>query len=160
VENERFISLVEQKLSVGRAVYVDRIEHIFRCEYCATRIRAGRYPFCSDRLLGCDYWLLSMGSERTRMSDLHLAVKRVYFDNIKAGCKGEEYRLVNDYWKKRLIGRDYDDVVITLGYPSAGDMDRTLRFRYRGYEKRKLTHPHFGPDEVEVFAISLEEPID
>jgi hypothetical protein len=89
------------------------------------------------------------------MTDLHLAVKRIYFDSIKADCKGEEYRLVNDYWTKRLVGREYQNVIITLGYPPAGDMDRTLMFPWNGYRKTKITHPHFGPDEVGVFAIEL-----
>jgi hypothetical protein len=94
------------------------------------------------------------------MSDLHLSVKRVYFDSIKAGCKGEEYRLANDYWTKRLVGRDYDNIYITLGYPKAGDPDRTLIFEWNGYRKTKLMHSHFGPDEVEVFAIDLSKPVD
>jgi hypothetical protein len=91
------------------------------------------------------------------MSTLHLAVKKVYFDSIKIGCKGEEYRLTTDYWKKRLLGRDYDEVEITLGYPSAIDYERRMTFKYNGYRKTKLTHPHFGPDEVEVYAIDLSE---
>lgn len=92
------------------------------------------------------------------MTDLVLPVKRIYFDSIKAGCKGEEYRLVNEYWTKRLVGRDYEQVVVTLGYPSYAQTDRFLHFPWRGYRKTKITHPHFGPDEVEVFAIELYDP--
>lgn len=92
------------------------------------------------------------------MSDLILPVKRIYFDSIKAGCKGEEYRLVTPYWSKRLVGRDYNEVIITLGYPSYAQPERFLHFPWRGYRKTKLTHPHFGPDEVEVFAIELYDP--
>jgi hypothetical protein len=92
------------------------------------------------------------------MSTLVLPVKRVYFDSIKAGTKGEEYRLVTPYWSKRLIGRDYDFVEITLGYPAAGDMDRRQIFPWSGYRKTRITHPHFGPEEVEVFAIALYDP--
>lgn len=92
------------------------------------------------------------------MSNLMLPVKRVYFDSIKAGCKGEEYRLVTPYWTKRLLGRDYDQVIVTLGYPRAGDPERTLTFPWNGYRKTKITHPHFGPDEVEVYAIELYDP--
>lgn len=93
------------------------------------------------------------------MADLHLAVKRVYFDSARIGTKGEEYRLVTPYWTKRLLGRAYDMIVYTLGYPPAGDPERTLLFEYRGYRKTRITHPHFGPHEVEVYAISLEAPI-
>lgn len=92
------------------------------------------------------------------MSTLILPVKRVYFDSIKAGCKGEEYRLVTPYWTKRLAGKDYDCVIVTLGYPSASDYERRLLFPWSGYRKTKITHPHFGPNEVEVFAIELYDP--
>jgi hypothetical protein len=67
---------------------------------------------------------------------------------------------VNDYWTKRLVGRDYQTIYITLGYPPAGDLDRTLSFEWNGCRKTKLTHSHFGPDEVEVFAIDLSKRID
>lgn len=40
---------------------------------------------------------------------LHLPVKKIYFDQIKSGKKLDEYRLVTEYWKKRLEGRDYDE---------------------------------------------------
>ncbi|EMK7913736.1 ASCH domain-containing protein, partial [Escherichia coli] len=36
------------------------------------------------------------------MANLQLAVKSEYFDAMIRGEKTEEYRLVNDYWKKRL----------------------------------------------------------
>lgn len=94
------------------------------------------------------------------MSDiLHLAVKRVYFDSIKAGTKGEEYRLVTPYWTKRIEGRVYDMICITLGYSAAGDMERTLMFLWNGYKRKRITHPHFGPNEVEVYAIYLTDEV-
>lgn len=37
------------------------------------------------------------------MANLQLAVKGEYFDAMIRGEKTEEYRLFNDYWKKRLI---------------------------------------------------------
>ncbi|WP_455657249.1 hypothetical protein [Photorhabdus khanii] len=48
---------------------------------------------------------------------LHLPVKKIYFDQIKSGEKSDEYRLVTEYWKKRLEGRDYDEVYVKCGYP-------------------------------------------
>lgn len=92
------------------------------------------------------------------MNTLILPVKRVYFDAIKAGCKGEEYRLVTPYWTKRLVGRVYDSVIVTLGYPSWADLDRWIEFPWQGYRRTPLTHPHFGPNEVNVFAIALYDP--
>ncbi|HBK8763440.1 TPA: ASCH domain-containing protein, partial [Salmonella enterica subsp. enterica serovar Typhimurium] len=39
------------------------------------------------------------------MANLQLAVKGEYFDAMIRGEKTEEYRLVNDYWWTRLVGR-------------------------------------------------------
>lgn len=48
---------------------------------------------------------------------LHLNVNGEYFDDVKSGTKGEEYRLFNDYWCKRLEGREYDEIHYKKGYP-------------------------------------------
>jgi len=82
------------------------------------------------------------------MSDLTLHLKAVYFDQIKNGTKPFEYRLITPYWKKRLIGRHYNNVVFCRGYPKRGDVEP-----YRGYDVQTLTHPHFGNKPVTVFAI-------
>lgn len=87
--------------------------------------------------------------------DLILPVKGEYFDQIKAGTKGDEFRLQNGYWRKRLEGRHYDRVIITRGYPRRDDSERRLVFPWRGYTKRTITHPHFGADPVEVYAIKV-----
>lgn len=90
---------------------------------------------------------------------LTLPLKAEYFDAIKHGRKVEEYRLVTDYWRKRLVGRSYDRIVLTKGYPSRDDHDRRLVLPWRGYTVKTITHPHFGPDPVEVFAIDVFAPI-
>lgn len=99
------------------------------------------------------------------MAKLHLALKAEYFDAIRDGEKTEEYRLINDYWTKRLhhpptpagnvCRREFDGIVLTKGYPKRGDTERTLELPWRGFSPRTITHPHFGPDPVEVFAISV-----
>lgn len=43
---------------------------------------------------------------------LHLNLKGEYFHAIRAGKKVEEYRLYNDYWRKRLEGREYTRLII------------------------------------------------
>lgn len=92
------------------------------------------------------------------MSDtLHLPLKGEYFDQIKAGTKPEEYRLVTPFWSKRLEGRSYEYVRITRGYPKGGDPERTLVLRWNGVEKKTITHPHFGAEPVEVFAIDVRQ---
>ncbi len=49
------------------------------------------------------------------MANLQLAVKSEYFDAMIRGEKTEEYRLVNDYWKKRLVNHEYGSLIITKG---------------------------------------------
>jgi hypothetical protein len=94
------------------------------------------------------------------MAKLQLALKGEYFDAIKAGTKTEEYRLANGYWSRRMnVPADlYDKIILTRGYPKRGDPDRTIELPWRGFTRKTITHPHFGPDPVEVFAIDVRYP--
>jgi hypothetical protein len=94
------------------------------------------------------------------MADLILRLKGEYFDHIRAGRKPEEYRLCTDYWSKRLIGRSYDRVVLTRGYPKGGGVEGVSRLtrQWRGFAYRSLQHKHFGPEPVRVFAIDVSTP--
>ena len=97
------------------------------------------------------------------MSKLNLALKAEYFDAIRDGSKLEEYRLANAFWKKRLIiggergvlHRSFDGIVLTKGYPKRDDTSRRLELPWRGFTRKTITHPHFGPNPVEVFAIAV-----
>lgn len=89
------------------------------------------------------------------MRTLTLALKGEYFDAIKAGTKTEEYRQVTDYWRRRLDGRNYDRIELTRGYPRRGDSTRRLVLPWKGCRLTTITHPHFGTDPVEVFAIDV-----
>lgn len=89
---------------------------------------------------------------------LKLPVKAEYFNQIKAGTKTEEYRIIKEYWSKRLI-KEYDEVWVTLGYPSSDETDKIIKFKWTGYEIKKIIHKEFGNKEVEVYAIKLEERI-
>lgn len=93
------------------------------------------------------------------MARLTLALKAEYFNAIKAGTKTEEFRLCTRYWSKRLQFRSYDEIELTLGYPNRYDAARRMRFVFRGVRVITITHPHFGPDPVEVFAIDVTERI-
>lgn len=88
---------------------------------------------------------------------LTLPLNGVYFDQIKAGTKTEEYRLVTPFWRKRIEGRTYDRIVLTRGYPKASDHARRLTLPWRGWAVKTITHPHFGADPVEVFAIRVAD---
>ncbi|ADU98996.1 hypothetical protein [Alicycliphilus denitrificans] len=91
------------------------------------------------------------------MKTLVLRLKAVYFDAIRDGQKLEEFRERTPYWRQRLEGRTFDRVVLTKGYPAAGDESRRLVRAWRGYRETTITHPHFGAAPVEVFAIDVSE---
>ena len=88
------------------------------------------------------------------MADLHLNLKREYFEDIKAGTKPFEYRLASK-WLKRLEGKTFGRVFIKLGYPKAGDSARIVERPWRGFERQSITHPLFGSEPVDVLAIRV-----
>lgn len=90
------------------------------------------------------------------MKILILNLKREYFEEIKTGIKKEEYRLCTPYWKKRLENKNFEDLIIRLGYPKRGDKEKELTFPYKGYEIKIITHPHFGNVPAKVYAIKIK----
>lgn len=91
------------------------------------------------------------------MKLLHLNLKGEYFDAIKDGTKKEEYRLYNDHWRKRLIHREYDGILVKRGYPKKTDTSKMLERVWRGWTIKEITHPHFGSEPVTVFAIQVNQ---
>ena len=89
------------------------------------------------------------------MVDLILPLNAFYFDEIKRGNKVEEYRLDNEYWQKRLIGKTFERVVLTKGYPRKDDHERRIIRAWRGFTRKTITHPHFGNVPTKVFAIDI-----
>lgn len=87
--------------------------------------------------------------------DLVLPVKRKWFEQIQSGEKLLEYRLNNDYWKKRLIGKSFDRVVITLGYPKSDDSDRRIIRQWLGYEMKIVVSEEWGYEPQDCFSIFL-----
>jgi len=94
------------------------------------------------------------------MRTLTLPMLGQYFDQIRSGEKLEEFRLASPFWRKRLAGRPYDRIVLTRGYPKGGGVEGETRLtrKWRGAVTREITHPHFGPAPVTVFAIDVTEP--
>lgn len=86
---------------------------------------------------------------------LTLPLKAEYFDAIRDGTKLVEYRLVTPYWIKRLRNRSYDTVILTKGYPKSDDQSRRMTRKWEGCYEHYITHPHFSPDPVRVFAIPV-----
>ena len=93
------------------------------------------------------------------MRILRLNLKRRWWDEINAGTKLEELRLATDYWRKRIEGREYDEVHLLLGYPKAGDESRKIRRKWRGYRETTITHEEFGPEPVAVLAIDVSSAV-
>ena len=89
--------------------------------------------------------------------NLILPVKRKWFEQIKAGIKHEEYRLHNDYWHSRLNGKVFDQVIITLGYPSRDDAERRIVFPWNGYVIKTITSEEWNNEPKTVFAIKLNQ---
>ena len=99
------------------------------------------------------------------MSDLHLHVKTEYFEAIKRGEKDEEYREYNDYWIQRIgedhgklgqVSKIYDHIIYYNAFKPATP-ENILIFPWRGWTLKTITHEHFGPEPVTVFAIKLEK---
>jgi hypothetical protein len=92
---------------------------------------------------------------------LTLALKAEYFDAIRDGTKTEEFRLANEYWTRRLFvkghsgPRQFSGIILTKGYPKRDDVARRIERPWRGFIRKTITHPHFGPEPVEVFAINV-----
>jgi ASC-1-like (ASCH) protein len=87
--------------------------------------------------------------------DLTLPLKREYFEAIKSGDKTEEYRLVTPYWTKRIDGREYDNIILTLGYPKRDDASRRIVKKWKGYTIKTIQGKLFGDLPVSVYAIDV-----
>ena len=90
------------------------------------------------------------------MKTLTLPLKREYFEAIRDGSKTQEFRLCTAYWNRRLVGKQYDRIVLTLGYPAKGDTERRIERPWRGFTVKTITHPHFGDKPVQVYAINVD----
>lgn len=88
------------------------------------------------------------------MADLHLNLKGIYFEQIRDGAELFEDRSKSTWWK-RLEDRQFDRVFIKCGYPRGGDVDKIIERLWRGFEVQTITHPHFGPNPIEVCAIRV-----
>lgn len=91
---------------------------------------------------------------------LQVAVEQQYFEAMLSGEKTEEYREANQYWTRRLEGKEFDRVVITWGYPSKTDKKRRIEMPFTGITRKTIRHPHFGDKDLEVFAINIAPRAD
>lgn len=87
--------------------------------------------------------------------DLILPLKRKWFYQIKAGIKPFEFRLNNEYWQKRLIGKTYKNVIFTLGYPKRDDIERRIVKPWAGYEMQTVISEEWDNEPKDCFAIRI-----
>ncbi len=114
---------------------------------------------CARSVCGSDCCSLEPGACDDQLPDLHLSLKGEYFEQIVTGDKPEEYRLATPYWRKRLEGRSYGRVIVKRGYPKADDQSRISLRKWQGAALKVITHQHFGPEPVEVFAIDVSQEV-
>lgn len=114
------------------------------------------------------------------MKNLHLPLKRQWFDMSEPNGKNEEYREITDYWWYRLVdvGQRYkqDPIdafgnllmptekwrvvrfkgfrynIMTLGYPKKGDQERTKIFEHAGIEIR-TGKPEWGATPNKLYFV-------
>lgn len=91
--------------------------------------------------------------------DLTIHVDGEYFDQIVAGLKPFEFRLDNEYWRKRLVGRKYRNLIICRGYPKKDDAEKRYVQEYKGYEMQTIVHKKFDNKPERVFSIKIGERI-
>jgi len=89
------------------------------------------------------------------MKDLILNVRERWFRDIESGIKTEEYRELKPYWAKRLEGKEYDRVIIKLGYPKKEDKGKQIIFPWNGYYIKHVISDEWNGEEKSVFAIQL-----
>ena len=91
---------------------------------------------------------------------LTLRLKGKWWHQIKSGEKTVELRLATDYWRKRLIGREYDEIHIWHGYPESTATEKLIVRKWTCVAKETVKHEEFGPEPVEVFVIDVSKEVN
>lgn len=65
---------------------------------------------------------------------LYLTLHRVFFDAIAEGRKKTEYREDTYFWRSRLIGRNYAEIVFRNGYATDAPV---MRVQWLGLRREK-----------------------
>lgn len=90
----------------------------------------------------------------TKILNLHLKSKWWY--KIESGEKNIEFRLNTEFWRKRLIGKNYDEIHFWLGYPKKTDTKKLLIKYFLGVSEKSIIHEEFGDKPVSVFCINFK----
>ncbi len=87
---------------------------------------------------------------------LTLSIKERYFTQIENKTKHVEYRKINPYWTKHIVGQEYDEIIIKCETPGVGDLDRILHRPWLGYRIQKgFIHEFWDNCPVDVYAIKV-----
>ena len=88
----------------------------------------------------------------------------------KSGIKAEDYRELNEYWFKRLClitwfgesdfvwddvyykFKEFDNNIMTLGYPKSIDSSRILKIEHKGIEIR-TGNPEWGAEPNKLYFV-------
>ena len=68
---------------------------------------------------------------KAKTSVLHLTLHREFFDAMAEGKKNTEYRADTPYWRARLVGRNYSEIVFRNGYATLAPVMRVQCLRIR-----------------------------
>jgi len=95
---------------------------------------------------------------------LYLPLKKEWFDMIASGVKTEEYRLMNDFWTKRICTKAKDGsfecskkkfsyVEFTLGYPKKNDISKRMRFEISAIYPQRGGKTEWGAKSDEMYFV-------
>lgn len=95
---------------------------------------------------------------------LYLPLKKEWFDMIASGIKTEEYRIMNDFWTKRICTKSEDGtfectkdkfcyVEFTLGYPKKDDFSKRMRFEIETIYPQKGGKSEWGANQEETYFV-------
>ena len=90
---------------------------------------------------------------------LILRLRKKWWDQIKAGTKKVELRKQNDYWRKRLNNRKYDEIHLWLGYPNNTETDKLIIRKWNGYTIAPVLSEEFGPEPIGCFCIDVSQEV-
>jgi len=111
---------------------------------------------------------------------LRLSLKKKWFEMTKVGVKTEDYREINEYWVKRFLYhkqskltveeiirykknykyyhdlsfKEFNQNIITLGYPKANDNERILKIEHKGIEIR-TGNPEWGAKPNKLYFVIM-----
>lgn len=89
------------------------------------------------------------------MKTLTLHLKKKWFEQVESGEKLYEYRLYNEYWRKRIEGVHFALLELALGFPKKEDLSRRIVMEYIKPSIITISHEEWDLKTKEVFCFPL-----